>query len=78
MITELNPSINIFTFIANAGRLGMIFGSLKYLKVESKITDFNAAVKPRTVRKNMIETGININNDTESFSFADRLSLNSR
>ena len=59
-ITEAKPSIKIFIFIANAGRLGIMFGSLKYLRDESKITDFRAAVKPRRIRKKSIKTGITI------------------
>ena len=46
------PSIRRFRFITMAGRFGIRYGSLKYLRLESNMMLFTDEEKPRTVRKN--------------------------
>jgi len=58
--TAANESRSILKFIASDGKSGRIFGSLKYLIVESKMMLLIAALSPLITKKIRIAKGMEI------------------
>ena len=53
---------SILKFIASDGKSGKIFGSLKYLIVESKMMLLIAALSPLIIKKIRVANGMEIKN----------------
>ncbi len=56
--TDANESKSMLRFIASDGKSGRIFGSLKYLIVESKMMLLIDALNPLNIKKIMIDNTI--------------------